>query len=60
MKVENNGMSVYKSILDMQKQMVDMLIQENLKTDQSQQTGQSAQQEKPQSIVEGTKVSIYA
>ena len=60
MKVENNGMSAYKSILDMQKQMVDMLIQENLKTDQSQQAQQSANQEKPQNIVEGTKVSIYA
>ncbi len=58
MKVENNGMSVYKSILDMQRQMVDMLIQQNLQTDQSQQnTSVEAQK---QNIIEGKKVSIYA
>ena len=58
MKVENNGLNVYKSILDMQKQMVDMLIQQNLQTDQSQQnTSVEAQK---QNIIEGKKVSIYA
>ncbi len=58
MKVENNGMSVYKSILDMQKQMVDMLIQQNLQTDQSQQN--TSVETQKQNIIEGKKVSIYA
>ncbi|MBK3332246.1 hypothetical protein GWK41_04095 [Persephonella atlantica] len=59
MKVENNGMSVYKSILDMQRQMVDMLIQQNLQTDQSQQNS-TQETQKPQNVISGTKVSIYA
>ncbi|MDQ7055627.1 MAG: hypothetical protein Q9M89_03725 [Persephonella sp.] len=59
MKVENNGMNIYKSILEMQKQMVDMLIQKNLQTDQSQQVNQS--NNSPQeNVVKGNKVSIYA
>ncbi len=59
MKVEKGGMSVYKSILDMQKQMVEMLIQQNLQTDQSKQTS-TQETQKPQNIINGTKVSIYA
>lgn len=59
MKVqESTGISVYKSILEMQKQLVDTLIQENLKTDQSQNMQENSQQ-KPQNIIEGNKVSIY-
>ncbi len=58
MKVEDVvGISVYKSMLELQKQLVDMLIQENLKTDQSQNVQENSQ--KPQNIVEGNKVSIY-
>ncbi|NPA16556.1 hypothetical protein [Persephonella sp.] len=61
MKVENTGMSVYKSILDMQKQMVDMMIQQNLQSNQNQQVQSSNnQQQQPQNVVQGTKVSIYA
>ncbi|HHG74077.1 MAG TPA: hypothetical protein ENK22_03460 [Persephonella sp.] len=59
MKVqESTGISVYKSILEMQKQLVDTLIQGNLKTDQSQNMQENSQQ-KPQNIIEGNKVSIY-
>ncbi|WP_457635944.1 hypothetical protein [Persephonella sp.] len=59
MKVqESAGISVYKSILEMQKQLVDTLIQGNLKTDQSQNMQENSQQ-KPQNIIEGNKVSIY-
>ncbi|WP_293442241.1 hypothetical protein [Persephonella sp.] len=59
MKVqESAGISVYKSILEMQKQLVDTLIQGNLKTDQSQNIQENSQQ-KPQNIIEGNKVSIY-
>ena len=57
MKVENNGVSLYKSILDMQKQMVDMLIQKNLQGDQSQQNTNVDTQK--QNVIEGKKVSIY-
>ncbi|WP_457640192.1 hypothetical protein [Persephonella sp.] len=60
MKVENNGMSVYKSILDMQKQMVDMMIQQNLQTNQANQQSNQQSAQKPQNVVQGTKVSIYA
>jgi len=61
MKVEDTGISVYKSILDMQKQMVDMMIQENLQTNQNPQIQSSNnQKQQPENVIQGTKVSIYA
>jgi len=60
MKVEGtNGISIYKNILDLQKQLVNMMIEGNLQTDQSQNIQENSQQ-KPQNIIEGNKVSIYA
>ncbi len=57
MKVEDVvGVSVYKSMLELQKQLVDMLIQGNLKTDQN---SVEDIQQKPQNVIEGNKVSIY-
>ena len=59
MKIENTGLSVYKSVLEMQKQMVDMLIQENLQSNNVQKNSQTDNQ-KPQNAIDGNKVSIYA
>ncbi len=57
MKVEDVvSISVYKSMLELQKQLVDMLIQGNLKTDQN---SVEDIQQKPQNVIEGNKVSIY-
>ncbi|NPA12517.1 MAG: hypothetical protein GXO45_00860 [Aquificae bacterium] len=59
MKVEaGTGLSVYKSILDMQKQMAEMIIQQNLQTNQGQETQQAVQQTK--NVVNGNAVSTYA
>ncbi|ACO04359.1 MULTISPECIES: hypothetical protein [Persephonella] len=58
MKVEN-GLQAYKSILELQKQLVDMLVQQNLQTNRQDNTQtQQSQTEKP--VIEGKKVSIYA
>ncbi|WP_456401755.1 hypothetical protein [Persephonella sp.] len=59
MKVEGTGLETYKSILELQKKLVDMMIQQNLQTDNSN-VNQSQNTETPKSSVEGTKVSIYA
>ncbi|WP_457641936.1 hypothetical protein [Persephonella sp.] len=58
MKIEN-GLQAYKSMLELQKQLVDMMLQQNLQTN-LQTNNQNQQVETPKNIVEGTKVSIYA
>ena len=58
MKVEDVvSISVYKDMLELQKQLVEMLIEGSLKTDQTQNIKENSQ--KPQNIIEGNRVSIY-
>ncbi len=59
MKVEETGgMSIYKNTLELQKKLVEMMIQGNLKTDQSQNVSENNQQ-KTENVIQGNKVSIY-
>ncbi|WP_456465972.1 hypothetical protein [Persephonella sp.] len=59
MKVEETGgMSIYKNTLELQKKLVEMMIQGNLKTDQSQNVSENNQQ-KIENVIQGNKVSIY-
>ncbi|WP_457622763.1 hypothetical protein [Persephonella sp.] len=58
MKVEN-GLQAYKSVLELQKQLVDALVQQNLQTNKQNEV-QNQQSQTPKPVVEGNKVSIYA
>lgn len=55
---ETGGMSIYKNTLELQKKLVEMMIQGNLKTDQSQNVSENNQQ-KTENVIQGNKVSIY-
>jgi hypothetical protein len=57
MKVEN-GIQTYKTVLELQKQLVDMLIQQNLQINNQNET-HPQQNENQKNVVEGKKVSIY-
>ena len=58
MKVEDVvSISVYKDMLELQKQLFEMLIEGNLKTDLVQNIKENSQ--KPQNIIEGRRVSIH-
>ena len=59
MKVET-AISTYKDILDLQKKLVEMMVQQGL-IQNLQENNQSEEVSKVQkNIIEGTKVSIYA
>jgi exonuclease VII small subunit len=53
------ALSTYKDALELQKQLMEMLLNKNLQNDvimqQNQQTAKAIQ-----NVIEGTKVSIYA
>ncbi len=53
------ALSTYKDALELQKQLMEMLLNKNLQNDvimqQNQQTAKAVQ-----NVIEGTKVSIYA
>ncbi|WP_029520340.1 hypothetical protein [Persephonella sp. IF05-L8] len=61
MEVGNvSGVSTYKDALELQKKLVEMLLQQNLQQNMaSQPQNEEATKSSRQNIIEGTKVSIY-
>ncbi|NPA54594.1 MAG: hypothetical protein GXO21_08030 [Aquificae bacterium] len=53
------ALSTYKDALELQKQLMEMLMQRNLQNDVISQTSNQTAKA-VQNIIEGTKVSIYA
>jgi len=53
------ALSTYKDALELQKQLMEMLMQRNLQNDFISQTSNQTAKA-VQNIIEGTKVSIYA
>ncbi len=53
------ALSTYKDALELQKQLMEMLMQKNLQNDVISQTSNQTAKA-VQNIIEGTKVSIYA